>query len=111
MTDITTLCSRVLCIHKGELFYDGGLETLTNKLAPSRELRVEVKNDINTDDFIEFGEVKEHRGRNVRLLVPRNALTKTIGKLLIDFDVVDLEVKDLPIDELIGKLFKNGSIE
>ena len=107
MRDITSLCPRVLCIDKGELFYDGNFEVLTNKLAPRREVRFELKASAKTLDFSEYGETEYHTDRLVKLLVPRDQLTAVISKLLTNFDVIDLEIKDPPIEELIGKLFHN----
>ncbi|MEY3464204.1 MAG: hypothetical protein RLZZ468_1982, partial [Cyanobacteriota bacterium] len=43
MGDITALCERVLLIHQGELFHDGELEALTNRLAPQRQVRLELQ--------------------------------------------------------------------
>ena len=106
MGDITALCERVLLIHDGRLFHDGPLETLTNRLAPCREVRLELRQLLPADTFQAYGTVEEHCGHQVRLLIPREALTERIGALLSRFEVVDLEVRDPPIEELIGSLFR-----
>src|SRR5690606_15301360 len=36
MADITALCERVMVIHGGRLIYDGGLNSLTERLSPLR---------------------------------------------------------------------------
>tara|TARA_Y100001968_G_scaffold324496_1_gene363973 strand:- start:36630 stop:37625 length:996 start_codon:yes stop_codon:yes gene_type:complete len=111
MADITALCPRVICIDKGELFYDGELESLANKLAPSREVRVELKRAALKKEFTDYGEIKSLENNVLRLLVPRNKLTIIVSKLLANFEVIDLEVNDPPIEELIGNLFRSGSIQ
>lgn len=111
MADITSLCQRVICIHEGQLFYDGELEILANKLAPEREVSVELKTKTNANDFSNYGKIKTHRDTFVKLLIPRKELTSIVSKLLINFDVLDLEVTDPPIDEIIGDLFKKGGLE
>ena len=110
MADITSLCQRVLCIHEGELFYDGGLESLANKLAPEKEVTIELKRNTNIKDFEKYGKIKTYRDRFAILLIPRKNLTSIISKILIDFEVLDLEVSDPPIDEIIGKLFARGEL-
>tara|TARA_Y100001968_G_scaffold50564_1_gene41219 strand:- start:1668 stop:2657 length:990 start_codon:yes stop_codon:yes gene_type:complete len=107
MGDITALSKRVLCIDKGELFYDGELETLTNNLSPRREIRLELKDSFAHVDLSEYGEITESRDNIVRLLVQRDKIKEIVSKLLSKFDLIDLEVKDPPIDELIGNLFRN----
>ena len=114
MGDITSLCERVLLIHEGRLFHDGSLEELTNRLAPCREVRLELRHPQPAEAFAGFGTLErdneqdqEQAGdRVVRLLIPRDTLTQQVGELLSRFEVLDLEVRDPPIEELIGALFR-----
>lgn len=110
MADITALCPRVLLIHEGRLFYDGGLETLTQRLAPCREVRLELHEPMAADVFASYGEVEAIEGREVRLLIPRERLTEQVGRLLADLAVVDLSVSDPPIEDIIGRLFHRGAL-
>ena len=107
MGDITSLCDRVLLIHEGRLFHDGSLEELTNRLAPCREVRLELRHAEPAEAFAGFGTIEEHSERVVRLLIPRAQLTQRVAELLSRFEVVDLEVRDPPIEELIGALFRS----
>ena len=106
MGDITSLCDRVLLIHEGRLFHDGSLEALTSRLAPCREVRLELKQAEPLERFTGFGTVEEHSDRTMRLLIPREHLTERVAQLLHRFEVLDLEVHDPPIEELIGALFR-----
>ena len=105
MGDITALCERVLLIHQGHLFHDGPLDALITRLAPCRQVRLELRHLQERTVLEAFGAVEFHHGHHVRLLVPRDQLTQQVGRLLQNFDVVDLEVSDPPIEELIGALF------
>jgi ABC-2 type transport system ATP-binding protein len=106
MGDITALCERVLLIHQGRLFHDGSLDALTSRLAPCREVRLELRQVHPRGAFEGFGTIEAHQGHQVRLLIPREQLTQQVGILLSRFEVVDLEVSDPPIEELIGGLFR-----
>ncbi len=110
MADIIALCPRVICIHNGSLFYDGDLDSLANSLSPSREVRVELKKAYFPEQFVSYGEIQELNDRFVCLLVSRSKLTEVVGKILSDFEVIDLEISDPPIDKLIGELFLKGEI-
>lgn len=110
MGDITALCPRVLLIHQGRLFYDGSLEGLTTRLAPQREVRLELRHLATAEEFQGYGELESLQGHQVRLLIPREQLTQQVGELLSRFDVLDLEVGDPPVEELIGRLFRQGSV-
>jgi ABC-2 type transport system ATP-binding protein len=111
MADITALCPRVLLIHAGSLFHDGSLEKLTQRLSPRREVRLELAETLPDSAFSGYGEVESCSGRDVRLLVDRDHLTTVVGRLLADLPVLDLEVRDPPIEDIIGRLFRQGGSE
>ncbi|MCF8140231.1 MAG: ATP-binding cassette domain-containing protein [Cyanobium usitatum Tobar12.5m-G36] len=106
MGDITALCPRVLLIHQGQLFHDGSLADLTQRLAPCRQVRLELADLHPPEAFAGFGQLEAHQGHLVRLLVPRAQLAEQVAALLESFAVVDLEVSDPPVEELIGGLFR-----
>ena len=106
MGDITALCPRVLLIHQGQLFHDGSLAERTQRLAPCRQVRLELADLHPPEAFAGFGQLEAHQGHLVRLLVPRAQLAEQVAALLERFAVVDLEVSDPPVEELIGGLFR-----
>jgi len=111
MADITALCPRVLLIHQGRLFYDGALAALGERLAPWREVRLDLDRPVAADVLQRYGEIEQLEGAAVRLLIDRDRLTASLSRLLSELPVVDLEVRDPPIEELIGRLFQQGSVE
>ena len=109
MGDITALCERVLLIHQGELFHDGPLEALTTRLAPERQVRLELRHGVAAERLRPFGRLEQLQERHVLLLIPREQLTQRVAALLDTFDVLDLEVNDPPIEALIGGLFTRAA--
>ena len=110
MADITALCPRVLLIHRGQLFYDGALAALGERLAPWRQVRLELAAPMAADRLGSYGEIEQLDGAAVRLLIPKERLTTTLNRLLAELPVLDLEVNDPPIEELIGRLFVEGAV-
>jgi ABC-2 type transport system ATP-binding protein len=108
MADITALCPRVLLIHQGALFHDGPLDQLAARLAPCRQVRLELAEPASAEALAAFGQLESCEGRAVSLLVPRERLTAVVAALLARFEVQDLEVSDPPIEELIGGLFQQA---
>jgi ABC-2 type transport system ATP-binding protein len=108
MADITALCPRVLLIHQGKLMYDGTLNGILHRFAPYREVQIELASEAPQLDLNAYGETVAREGRQARLLVERNGLTRTISRLLNEVDVADLTVTDPPIEEIIGRLFTQG---
>ncbi|HEY9876039.1 MAG TPA: hypothetical protein V6D12_21590, partial [Candidatus Obscuribacterales bacterium] len=116
MADITALCKRVMLIHQGQLIYDGNLDGLLERFAPYREVKVELANPLpDVETFRSnvsklYGEVESIEGREVRLLVQREALTRTVAQILADWEVIDLTVTDPPVEEVIGRVFRAGVV-
>lgn len=110
MADITALCQRVLLIHQGQLIYDGSLEGLLERFAPCREVQIELADPLPEAKLAPYGEVEAIEGRSVRLVVQREALTRTVSRILAELEVLDLTVTDPPVEEVIGRLFRAGVV-
>jgi ABC-2 type transport system ATP-binding protein len=110
MADITALCKRVILIHQGRLFYDGSLETLLERFAPYREVKVELSEALEESKLSQYAEVRSIEGREVSFLVRREKLTHTVAQILANLQVLDLSVTDPPIEEVIGRLFETGTV-
>jgi ABC-2 type transport system ATP-binding protein len=110
MADITALCERVLLIHEGSLIYDGSLDGLLERFAPYREVKVELSHLLPQEKLAVYGDVEAIEGREVRLMVERDSLTRTVAQILADLPVVDLTVTDPPVEEVIGRVFRSGMV-
>ena len=110
MADITALCDRVLLIHCGDMIYDGALAGLLDQFAPYREVTLELDQPQADDLLMQYGEVELVNGCQAKLIVRREKLTGTVSRLLADFKVLDLTVSDPPIEEIIGRVFREGAV-
>ena len=110
MADITALCPRVLLIHQGQLFHDGPLDRLASRLAPERHVRLELEQPASPEAFVGLGRLDSLENCEVNLRVDPASLTLVLAQILERFEVRDLEVNDPPIDQLIGELFRQGSL-
>lgn len=111
MADITALCKRVVVIHKGAILYDGSLDGVIERFAPLREVKLDLADPVDNAVLQTYGEVESNDGRTARLLVQREALTQTVGRLLGEQHVEDLTVTDPPIEDVIARLFESGESE
>ncbi len=109
MADITSLCERVLVLHKGNLFHDGSMASLTEKLTPYRSVKIEFSNLYPLSEFRKYGSIHESNDHYVHLLIPRERVIPNISEILEKYSVTDLEIKDPPIENLISRLFLKDS--
>jgi len=110
MADIEALAERVILIHEGRLLFDGGLETLLDRFAPYKEVRLDLAEPAPAGAFDAYGEVVDFEGRSVRLLVTKERLTGVVAALLERFEVRDLTVDEPPLEEVIGRIFAAGAV-
>jgi ABC-2 type transport system ATP-binding protein len=111
MADITALCQRVLLIYAGALIYDGSLEGLLERFAPYREVKLELAQPCPQEKLSAYGEVEAVEGCIVRLLVEREQLTRTVAQILTELEVTDLTITDPPIEEVMGRVFRTGTVQ
>jgi ABC-2 type transport system ATP-binding protein len=104
MQDIEALCQRVIIIDHGKIFFDGPLTSIIDRFSGHKILSLTFERAVNRD-FSAFGEVIEQTPVSVQLKVPRAKVTETCRQLLEACDVSDINVQELPVEEVIRQLF------
>ncbi|MGI8437347.1 MAG: ABC transporter ATP-binding protein [Chthoniobacterales bacterium] len=108
MQDIEELCERVIVIDHGKIFFDGPLDDIVDRFSGFKILSLTFA-DPATRDFAEFGEAIEQTPASVQLKVPRAKVTETCRQLLDKCNVTDINVQELPVEEVIRQLFGERS--
>ncbi|MGH8911149.1 MAG: AAA family ATPase [Acidimicrobiia bacterium] len=106
MADVTSLCERVIVIHRGALLFDGGLGELASRFGSEKTVTVSVTGDLPQLDS--YGAVASSLGGKAVLAVPREKVAATAARLLADLDVLDLSIEDPPIEDVIERTFASG---
>ncbi len=109
MKDITSLCKRVICVHKGSISYDGKLDLLLKKLSPVKEILIVCCSEEDAKQIENSGfAVKNKTNNEITLKVENNSIASSLKTILNNFNIKDLYINEPPIDEIIGKiLIKN----
>ncbi|WP_054943819.1 ABC transporter ATP-binding protein [Paenibacillus ihuae] len=114
MSDITSLCSRVLLINSGNLIYDGKLSSLTDKLTPFRIIRLtlEEENPPLCGDSLQTGgipaELIESNGNEYTLRVNKEDAVKASAMLMSRYALIDFGIADPPVESVIDKIYAEG---
>ena len=108
MKDITYLCKRVICIHKGYVTYDGKLERLLTKLSPNKDISIVCRSNEDVDNLKKLGlKIKNINQNQITFTIKKIYFKNTLKEILNNFDIDDLHISEPPIDEIIGKLITN----
>lgn len=108
MQDIEELCDRVIIIDHGKIFFDGPLNSIIDRFSGYKIISLTLQ-EVGKRDFSVFGEVVTQTPASVQLKVPRARVTETCRQVLEDCDVIDINVQELPVEEVIRQLFGERS--
>jgi ABC-2 type transport system ATP-binding protein len=108
MADVTALCRRIIVIDRGRLIFDGDLRALVERSAIAKILKLRFSAPQTRDRLAAFGTVVACDGLEAELRVPRETVTEVAARLLNDLPVADIGIEDVPVEEVIGRLFQQG---
>ena len=114
MADVTALCPRVMLIHHGRLVFDGKLQSLAEKLAPFKLIKLQFSTPvIDFENYLQqFPDVESlpRQDEHYSLRVARSEVAKVTAQLLSQLPIADLSVEDPPIEAVIDQIYEVGSV-
>lgn len=104
MQDIEELCERVILIDHGRIFFDGSLSEVVSRFTSTKIIEADFSMPL-PDSFIPSGNVLEKTPLQIKIEVPRAEVPQACTALLSGGQVIDLSVSEVPIEEVIRKVF------
>ena len=106
MADVTALCERILIIHHGRLKYDGGISSLSRRIAPFKLIGVMLAKS-NSHDLSQYGTPvqNEEDAEKQYIQVKAEDVTRITSRLLSDLPIADISIADPPIEDVIERAF------
>lgn len=106
MADVESLCSRIIVIQDGRLRYNGALQDLADQMDDERVIRVQFRTAPPTNELKTIGVVLSSNDKEVRIQLKRIDVPRATKELLDRFNIEDLAIEHLPIEEVIKTLFR-----
>lgn len=114
MNDLADLARRVIVIDEGKLIFDGALEQLVHYYAKEKIIKVYLSSGDDINKFVSdeikklktIGKVIKIAFPLVMLTVPRSTAAVAAAEILQNFPVTDLTIEEIPVEEVIRKVFK-----
>ena len=107
MNDVAELCPRVVLINRGRKLHDGGLSELTDRVRHDKVIEVWLPEDAELPDGLEGS----RDGGRFELSVARDQVPAVVARLLAEARVLDVSVKDAPLDVLVDEIYRQSSVE
>jgi ABC-2 type transport system ATP-binding protein len=107
MGDIQALCDRVIIIDHGAIFFDGKLDEVVDRYADSKLVTIQCAAGSNCTaaQLERFGELVENTSARIQLNVKRDRVIQVCKALLDELPVTDIDIQEVPIEEIIRRLF------
>ena len=111
LSDIETLCRRVMVIDHGKLLFDGALSALRDRILPITSILFDVKTVPDPSalvlDGLKVQEVGPHR---YRVDIDRRTLSAAtaVKEIVNRFDVADLSIEEPEVEEVVKRIYREG---
>ena len=107
MGDIERLCKRIIIINNGKIIYDGLIEDIKKKYMLHKHLKVDF-NVLNKPFRMKGCTILEKRDYQMKIEVDvkEQPLKDVINYLLTNFDCADIMVEEMPIEEIIKRIYR-----
>lgn len=117
LSDIETLCKRIVMIDKGKMVYDGSVHNMKNTYGKMREADLSLFNpeDIKklnfqktfnfTDDDYEI--TNQANETVLKFNSAKAGVAEVLNYILNSVEVKDISVKDTDIEEIIRRIYKS----
>jgi len=107
MADIQALCERVIIIDHGKIFFDGKLSEIVDRFADFKLLTIQCEkaNDYSSEKLANYGEVVEKTAGAIKFKVKRDRVIPVCKALLDDLSVSDIDIQEVPIEDVIRQIF------
>lgn len=107
MQDIEELCNRTIVINHGEKIYDGQLSAIkedSNKIV-SFFMNKEM---FENERLGEWGVLRKYEEGRIFMEVNKKRIKEYLKTLINQYDITDFLVEDIPIEDKIVSLYKQG---
>jgi viologen exporter family transport system ATP-binding protein len=107
MADIQALCRRVIIIDRGKIFFDGRLDEIVDRFADFKFVTIQCANADaqSAESLARYGEVVEKNSGSLTFKVKRDRVTAVCKSLLDDLPVSDIDIHEVPIEDVIRQIF------
>lgn len=111
VSDIEKLCKRVIIINNGQVVLDDSMENLKYHYLNKKMVEAKMKEQINLSDEEGITILKD-KGYNIKIEV--DTTKKSVAdalKLLNPDNIIDINISNIPLEEIISTIYTDGDIK
>lgn len=120
--DVEVLCNLVVIIHRGKIIYNNNIEKLREYYGKVRMLKILLKDEVNNDileiiklELMQYQPllnvqkiVLEEKWINIVVEEDRYSLMDLITFLQKKFEIVNIKIEEVSLEEVIKRIYEDG---
>ena len=108
VSDIEKLCKRVIIVNHGKIVLDDSMENLKYHYLNKKIIDAKMKEPVNLDDEDGICILKD-KGYNLKIEVDINKKSVSDAlKLLNPDNIIDINISNVPLEEIISNIYSSG---
>ena len=108
--DIEAICPRSIIINHGSVVFDGALAAVSEVFGNKKLVSIKAKTDLERVELSQWGSVRELEHNTALLEVDHEQLQWCLKELFGALPIIDLDVKDIPIEEGIAYFYQKAEV-
>jgi len=106
MQDIEHLCDRIIVINHGKVIYDGDIKKMQKDYLQTKIISVKFGSEFNSIKHIGVKTISHNKySAEFELSTKDVSIQKFISYLMEKYNILDLTIKESPIEEVITKIY------
>jgi ABC-2 type transport system ATP-binding protein len=84
---------------------------LVRRFVPAKKVSADLETKVKEGALSAFGEVKSQDEGRVEWEIPRERVSSTVAAILKELPVKDLTVEEMPLEDVVRKIFVQGKVK
>ncbi len=106
ISDIEKLCNRVLIINNGDIVFNNNMNDLKYNYLQQKIIGLKTENEINLEN-LNINIIKKTKyTAKIEINTKKTSLHKTIDSIINQNNVIDINISDIPLEEVISQIYK-----
>ena len=110
MDDVKSLCERVIMIDRGQVLYDGNLESLIQSYVKEKYITVLLEKPAVPYTFESYGEVIDYAPQKVKIRVNKEKISEVAAKMLQQLQPLDITIEEMGMEDIVRNMLYTGEI-
>jgi len=110
MTDIESLCSRVILIDKGNIIYDGPIENIKHKFGDIRTVEIKSKEELVVEELNTFDNLLTYKLNEGSLSITfdndKIKLETIVNYAFQELAAVDMKISEISIEDIVKSILE-----